>query len=571
MSEENRKEEQLHAATDNGPIGAPETGSDAPSEHAQEQDNHAAQSDKAKIDNRARLREITAVIRKYQITRGVTPEKLRAILEELGPTYVKLGQIMSLHSDVLPQRYCDELMKLTSEVTPMPFSEVEEVINRSYREDWRNIFASIDHDTLGSASIAQVHRAKLLDGREVIVKVERKGIYDIMARDIGLLKRAVGILPPVGGFKNVVDFDMVLDELWATAQEEMDFLKEAANMEEFTRNNQGIQYIRCPKLYHEYTTSRVLVMEYIGGCPVDDKKSLLAEGYDLGEIGRKLVNNYVKQVMEDGFFHADPHPGNVKVMDGKIVWIDMGMMGRLSNRDRNLMARAVRAIAVGDIAVLESTILELGDVQGKIDSGKLYGELRDLMDRYGNASMGSIDAVEFFKDVMEIMKGNGIKLPHGMTMLVRGLTQMQGVLLNISPDINMAEIAAGRLKEEMLQNWDFKAEAGKAGRRVYKAVGRSLDIPPLVKIALEEYLKGQSRINMELDATRKFSHLMRQLVRNVVMGLWVMALLISSSIICTTDMKPQLLGIPALGFFGYILAFIICLYVFIRHLLTRNK
>ena len=531
----------------------------------------AAQSDKAKIDNRERLGDITAVLRKHHITRGVTPEKLRAILEELGPTYVKLGQIMSLHSDVLPQRYCDELMKLTSEVTPMPFETVEEVINRSYREDWHHIFSSIEKETLGSASIAQVHRAKLLDGTDVIVKVERKGIYDIMARDIGLLKRAVNLLPPVGGFKNVVDLEMVLDELWATAQEEMDFLKEAANMEEFAHNNQGIRYIRCPKLYHEYTTSRVLVMEYIGGCPVDDRASLLAEGYDLGEIGRKLVNNYVKQVMDDGFFHADPHPGNVKVMDGKIVWIDMGMMGRLSNRDRNLMARAVRAIAVGDIAVLEATILELGDIQGKIDSGKLYGELRDLMDRYGNASMGSIDAVEFFKDTMEIMKNNSIKLPHGMTMLVRGLTQMQGVLLNISPDINMAEIAAGRLKEEMLQNFDLRTEAGKAGRRVYKAVGRSLDIPPLIKIALEEYLKGQARVHMELDATKEFSHLMRRLVRNVVMGLWVMALLISSSIICTTEMKPQLLGIPALGFFGYVLAFAICLYIFIRHWLTRNK
>ena len=531
----------------------------------------AAKSDKAKIDNRERLGEITTVLRKHHITRGVTPEKLRAILEDLGPTYVKLGQIMSLHSDVLPQRYCDELMKLTSEVTPMPFETVEEVINRSYREDWHNIFSSIEKETLGSASIAQVHRAKLLDGTDVIVKVERKGIYDIMARDIGLLKRAVNLLPPVGGFKNVVDLEMVLDELWATAQEEMDFLKEAANMEEFARNNQGIRYIRCPKLYHEYTTSRVLVMEYIGGCPVDDRASLQAEGYDLGEIGRKLVNNYVKQVMDDGFFHADPHPGNVKVMDGKIVWIDMGMMGRLTNRDRNLMARAVRAIAVGDIAVLEATILELGDIQGKIDSGKLYGELRDLMDRYGNASMGSIDAVEFFKDTMEIMKNNSIKLPHGMTMLVRGLTQMQGVLLNISPDINMAEIAAGRLKEEMLQNFDLRTEAGKAGRRVYKAVGRSLDIPPLIKIALEEYLKGQARVHMELDATKEFSHLMRRLVRNVVMGLWVMALLISSSIICTTEMKPQLLGIPALGFFGYVLAFAICLYIFIRHWLTRNK
>ena len=534
-------------------------------------DRAAGAADKAKMDNRPRLREITAVLRRHQITRGVTPEKLRAILEELGPTYVKLGQIMSLHSDVLPQRYCDELMKLTSEVTPMSFEEVEEVINRSYREDWRHIFASIEKETLGSASIAQVHRAKLLDGRDVIVKVERKGIYDIMARDIGLLKRAVGLLPPVGGLKNVVDLEMVLDELWSTAQEEMDFLKEAANMEEFARNNQNIRYIRCPKLYHEYTTSRVLVMEYIGGCPVDDKETLLKEGYDLGEIGRKLVNNYVKQVMEDGFFHADPHPGNVKVMDGKIVWIDMGMMGRLTNRDRKLMAQAVRAIAVGDIALLESTILDLGDVQGKIDSGKLYGELRDLMDRYGNASMGSIDAVEFFKDTMEIMKDNSIRLPHGMTMLVRGLTQMQGVLLNISPDINMAEIAAGRLKEEMLKSFDFRKEAGKAGRRIYKAAGRTLDIPPLIKVALEEYLKGQARINMELDATKNFSKLMRRLVRNVVMGLWVMALLISSSIICTTDMKPTLLGIPALGFFGYILAFIICLYVFIRHLFTRNK
>ena len=564
MSAENEKS----AAPDSGLNRESDPGSET---FQPEQQESAAQSEKAKIDNRERLKEITAVLRRHQVTRGVTPEKLRAILEELGPTYVKLGQIMSLHSDVLPQRYCDELMKLTSEVTPMPFETVEEVINRSYREDWHNIFASIDRDTLGSASIAQVHKARLIDGTDVIVKVERKGIYDIMARDIGLLKRAVNILPPVGGLKNVVDLEMVLDELWSTAQEEMDFLKEAANMEEFTRNNQGIRYIRCPKLYHEYTTSRVLVMEYIGGCPVDDKETLLAEGYDLGEIGRKLVNNYIKQVMEDGFFHADPHPGNVKVMDGKIVWIDMGMMGRLSYRDRNLMAQAVRAIAVGDIAVLEATITDLGEIQGKVDSGKLYGELRDLMDRYGNASMGSIDAVEFFKDTMEVMKNNSIKLPHGMTMLVRGLTQMQGVLLGISPDINMAEIAAARLREEMLQNFDFKAEAGKTGRRIYKAVGRTLDIPPLVKIALEEYLKGQSRINMELDATRKFSDLMRRLVRNLVMGLWVMALLISSSIICTTDMKPKILGIPALGFFGYVLAFIICLYVFVRHFFTRNK
>ena len=257
--------------------------------------------DKAKMDNRARMREIRQVLFRNHITRGVTPQKLRTILEELGPTYIKLGQIMSLHSDILPQAYCDELIKLNSDVAPMPFSEVEEVINRSYREDWHRIFADMEEEPLGSASIAQVHRATLLSGEEVVVKVQRKGIYDTMARDIGILHRLVKLMPSVGGIKNVVDLGMVLDEMWAVAQEEMDFLKEAANVEEFYRNNEGIAYVRVPHLYHEFTTSRVLVMEYVGGCAIDDRDHLLGRGYDLEEIGRKLVNNYMKQVMEEVF------------------------------------------------------------------------------------------------------------------------------------------------------------------------------------------------------------------------------------------------------------------------------
>ena len=145
--------------------------------------------EKAKMDNRSRMSEIRAVLFRNHITRGVTPEKLRVILEELGPTYIKLGQIMSLHSDILPKAYCDELIKLNSDVKPMPFEEVEEVINRSYREDWHQVFASFEKEPLGSASIAQVHRARLLTGEDVVVKVQRKGIYDMMARDIGLLHR----------------------------------------------------------------------------------------------------------------------------------------------------------------------------------------------------------------------------------------------------------------------------------------------------------------------------------------------------------------------------------------------
>ena len=527
--------------------------------------------DKAKMDNRSRMKEIRQVLFRNEITRGVTPEKLRIILEELGPTYIKLGQIMSLHSDILPRAYCDELIKLNSDVTPMPFSEVEEVINRSYREDWHEIFSSIEKEPLGSASIAQVHRAVLKSGEDVVVKVQRKGIYDTMARDIGLLHRLVKLMPPVGGIKNVVDLDMVLNEMWAVAREEMDFLKEASNVDEFARNNTGIKYVRIPHLYHEYTTSRVLVMEYVGGCAINDREHLLSRGYDLEEVGRKLINNYVKQVMEDGFFHAAPHPGNVKVHDGKIVWIDMGMMGRLSTRDKALMEKAVRAIAVTDIATLENTILELCDSNGKVDQGRLYKELRVLIERYGKMSMGSIDIIEFFTQILEIMKENGLKIPHGMTMLGRGLNHMQGVLTEISPNINMMEIAAARVKEQAIEKFDFGKELKRGGRKLYTAAYKTVEIPPLIKSVLEEYLKGQAQVNIKLDTTREMSHLMRRLVRNIVMGLWVMALLIGSSIICTTDMHPQMLGIPALGFFGFMLAFMICLYIFIRHWFTRNK
>ena len=527
--------------------------------------------EKAKMDNRSRMKEIREVLFRNHITRGVTPEKLRVILEELGPTYIKLGQIMSLHSDILPKAYCDELVKLNYDVTPMPFSEVEEVINRSYREDWHQYFKTIDQEPLGSASIAQVHRAVLLTGEEVVVKVQRKGIYDMMARDIGLLHRIVRLMPSVGGLKNVVDLGMILDEMWAVAQEEMDFLKEAANIEEFTRNNTGIAYVRVPHLYREYTTSRVLVMEYVGGCAINDREHLLSRGYDLEEVGRKFINNYIKQVMEDGFFHADPHPGNVKVHDGKIVWIDMGMMGRLSNRDKTLMERAIRSIAISDIASLESTILELCEVKGKVDDGRLYRELRTLVERYGKMSLGNIDVVDFFMQVLEIMKENGLKLPHGMTMLGRGLNHMQGVLSEICPDINMVEIAMARIRESSMEQFDLKHEMQRGGRKLYTAAYKTVEIPPLVKSALEEYLKGQATVNMKLDATKEMSHLLRRLVRNIVMGLWVMALLIGSSIICTTEMRPQILGIPALGFFGFMLAFIICLYIFIRHWLTRNK
>ena len=524
-----------------------------------------------KEENSERFREIKDVLRKNQITRGVTPEKLRMILEELGPTYIKLGQIMSLHSDFLPKAYCDELLKLNSDVTPMPFDDVEDVINHSYGQDWRELFQFIEEAPLGSASIAQVHRARLKNGEEVIIKVERKGIYDTMARDIGLLHRLVKLIPPVGDFKNLVDLDMVLDELWSVAQEEMDFLKEAANMDEFSRNNASVQYVTTPKLYHEYSTGHVLVMEYIDGYSLDDVESLQNAGYDMDEIGTKFVNNFIKQVMDDGFFHADPHPGNVKIRDGKIVWIDMGMMGRLSEKDRHTMIKGIRGIALHDISMVENSVLEIGEFRGKPDRERLYQDLKKFIADYGTTSMGSLDVAAAIAGLVEIMKQNRISLPHGVSMLCRGLTHIQGVLAVISPDINMMQIAVNRYTEDFLKNINWKNEFQKQARIVYRSVNKGVEIPGLVTDILKEHLEGQSVVNIDLHSSEDLTNVISAAIRNIVVGLCVAALLIASSVICTTDMTPKILGIPALGFAGYAFAMVVSIFLTVRYLWSKRK
>lgn len=438
------------------------------------------------------------VLKKHNITRGVSPEKLRLILEDLGPTFIKLGQIMSMHSDILPKRYCDELMRLRSEVAPMSFSEVEKVLQMAYGCPWNEIFKNIEKTPLGSASIAQVHKAVLKTGEEVVVKVQRSGIYDKMARDIGLLHRAVKLLPPVS-LKDMIDLDMVLDELWAVTKEEMNFLTEAANLEEFARRNKEIAFVGLPKLYHEYTNHYVLVMD-------------------------------------DGFFHADPHPGNVKIRDGKI----------------------------------QDVVRVLGDFKEAPDQSSLYEGISSLLSQYGSVDMGSIDIAKVTMSLMEVMKENKIIMPHGLTMLARGLTHMEGVLAQIAPELNMVEIAARHMAGKFLKEKDWKQELKNSGKTIYRSFHKAINIPSLISDILQGHLKGQTKVNLDLHVSLELERLLRRLVRNVVMGLWVMALLISSSIICTTNMKPKIWGIPAIGAFGYLIAFAIVMYVFLKHIFSKK-
>lgn len=503
-------------------------------------------SEKEKGTNNSRFREIISVLRKHNITHGISPKKLRLIMEDLGPTFVKIGQIMALHSDILPKAYCDELMELCTDARPMPFEEAVSVIDESYGRSWKKVFSSIEETPIGSASIAQVHRAVLKSGEEVVVKIQRKGIYEMMARDIEFIRKAIKLMPPIS-LKGMADFDLVLDELWSVTRDEMNFLTEASNIEEFARRNKDVNFVQTPVLYQQYTTVHVLVMEYIDGCGIDEKDKLLEDGYDLKEIGSKLVDNYIKQVMDDGFFHADPHSGNVKIRDGKIVWIDMGMMGRLTEHDREMITLAIEGVALNDVGLILKAVLGLGEFKERPEQRKLYEDIEGLLLKYGSTDMGKINVAEVMTDLMEVMKENKIMMPHGLTMLARA-----------------------RLAADFLHNFNIKKELKNTGRSLLKSVRKMIDLPSMTTDLMDEFMKGQSKVNLDLRVSKDLAFLLRRLVRNIVMGLWVMALLISSSIICTTDITPKFMGIPALGAFGYLMAVVIIIYVFVKHIFSRK-
>lgn len=510
-----------------------------------------------KKESRSRLLEILEVLARHEIVKGITPVKLRLILEDIGPTFVKIGQIMSMRQDILPFDYCEELVKLRTDVKPVPIEEIYEIIEEEYGADLYDVFETFDPIHLGSASIAQVHSATLKGGKRVVVKVQRKGIQSIMARDIALLRKASTLIKFAGGTGDTIDFHKVLDEMWAVTQQEMDFLIEANNAEKFADLNKDITYVECPKIEHKFTTSKVLVMEYIDGIQIDETDKLLELGYDLDEIGTKLSENYVKQVIEDSFFQADPHPGNLRVREGKIAWIDLGMMGQLTSKDREFVRDGVKAVAERDIFELQNIILSLGEYKGKINHSKLYLDVDDMLTKYATRSLSELNLATVLQDFFAIAKNHGIQMPKGLTMLSRGMMTIEGVLLKLSPDINITQIMINHMKNQTLKDIDVTKQLLDIGSTLFYSGRKTIEIPSQMSDLLKMALKGQGKLNLELIGSEEPLQAIDKMVNKLILCIINAAILVASSLICTTNMTPKALGIPLLGFFGYLTALIL--------------
>lgn len=517
-----------------------------------------------------RMQEILAVLRRHNIIQGVSPEKLRSILEDLGPTYVKIGQVMSMRSDMLPQSYCDELMKLRAEVKPMSAQEVIKIIESEFSRPIGEIFKSFDETPLGSASIAQAHTAVLANGHKVVVKVQRANIREIMTQDIIMLRKAAKLLNVMKVAGDVIDFNSIIEELWATTQQEMDFIQEASHLNEFAKLNSNVQYVSCPAVETDLVTSKVLVMEYIDGIPIDNVEKLTALGYDMNEIGRNLADNYIKQVLDDGFFHADPHPGNIWIRDGKIVWLDLGMVGRLTKYDRELFKKMVKAMVNYDILELKNAILTMGEATERINHAYLYTDLDDMLTKYGTMNLSNINLGKLLGELQTLAMKHHIKMPAGVGMLARGVVTMEGVLAACCPDVNFVQVMSSHITKYFLSDFNLFDEIKQTGKSAYALSKKSLDIPVQLSDLLKMTIKGQTRLNMELSGADETLRDLRKMTDKLVLSIISAALIIGSSLICTTDMKPQIANIPLLGFAGYLAAAVL-MFMLVVGILKKPK
>ena len=520
-----------------------------------------------------RMNEIMRIMRQYKVLHGLAPEQAVEVLQALGPTYVKIGQLASNRSDLLPKAYCDAFEKLRDDANPMPFDVVIEQIDRAYGKSWHEVFASIDPVPLGAASIAQVHKATLLDGTTVAVKVRRPGVAESMAEDIMLMKHLLAL----GEFASNSHRDILLslegfiEEIERTTASEVDFTSELHNLMRFHDELADEQGVTSPVAYPQYSCESVLVMEFVQGTEISHTEELRQQGVDVNALARRVCQSYVTQVLDDGFFHADPHPGNILARDGDVVWIDLGMVGTLTVSERMLVGKVFTAVATDNAYLLKEAVMGLVHVLGPVDHGALLEALSRLLAEYSTAEMKEINVGTVLTEVIEVLRGQNMMMTSSVTMLARGFVTIEGVMAQVAPDISVIEIVS---KHVIAQQADPKFLATQLIDLATTSAASAealAKLPTQLSNTLEMIDRGQIKVNGDIDVSSRILATAYASVGRISLALLSAGLFLGSSILCTTAMQPQLLGVPLLGVLGYVGAFVLGAYTVFHILVSRHR
>ena len=472
--------------------------------------------------------------------------RIRDALQELGPTFAKLGQVLSTRPDLLPTELIEELATLQEKVTPLTEQEVVAAMERELGVPWEDVFASMEPEPIAAGTIGQVHFATLESGERVVVKIQRPTAEQDIALDLGLLERLAAKLAARPGSRSGIDLPRFITQLSASLRRELDFKREATNLKRMTDVLAPYTRLAVPKVYEDYSTSRLLVMQAVGGVRLSEAPA----GEARKEAARQLLESYYKQVLVDGFYHADPHPGNLRWCDDKIYLLDLGMVGEVEPGVRELLLLLLLAFAQKDARFLADVVLLLGAEEGAADIqdlDKVRGELASLVEKYAGSSLKELQLGPLLQEINEVAVRHDVRLPAALAMAAKAMSQMQLAAGELDPTLNPLEVARSFGTRHMLQQLGAVINPQQIFYNLQKGKARVNRILESIE-SLAGAMPG-GRLQVQFRGLDHFEQTVRRTGRRLGLGLACGAAIVATAVVAAsphgTTLVTTLMGLLA--------------------------
>jgi len=489
------------------------------------------------------------------------PERLRLMFEELGPSFIKLGQVLSCRPDLLPVEYARELSRLTDSVAPFPFEQAKEIIERELGGRLEQFFLEFDPRPVAAASIAQVHPAVLIDGTEVMVKIQRPNIGQIIDRDISILAGIAELMDAYVPEIAVHNPRGIVAEFSRTIHRELDFFVEAANAARLRASFEGSDILVIPRVFPDMTTKHVLVLERVEGIRLNDFDRIDREGYDRRDITKKGAEAYFKMIFQDGFFHGDPHPGNIFVLpDGRIALVDFGIMGRVTEENMQYFADTIIAIVDRDLDKLVDQYVNFGFLTDEtVDVAKLRTELKEdlgeiLEPYYAGMTIRQIDLGAYLERLTQISMRFKLRMPQNLYLVNKTLLTVEGILRQIDPEFNLIEAAQPYVVRLVRRQRDPRRLLKNAWHGVKEFQDTVTSLSRQSQTLVKKFVRDDVRINLRHEEMDRFIRDVDRSTNRLSFSILTAATIIASSIIIHSGFGPTIFGFSGLGVIGYVIA-----------------
>jgi ubiquinone biosynthesis protein len=506
-----------------------------------------------------------------QVEMLTTAERVRMVLEELGPTFIKLGQVLSTRPDVLPPEFIEEFTKLQQNVPPFPFAQVRQIVRSELGRPLEEVYEQFAEESIAAGSIAQVHRATLHGGAQVVVKVQRPNIRSVIQADLEILLHLATLVERhVEGWK-VYHPSRMVEEFSRVLERELDFRVEAAHVDRFARQFANDPTIYVPKVYRGESAHRVLTLEYVDVVPVTDAAALRAAGFDPKIIAARGAELTLKQIFVYGFFHADPHPGNAFVLPGNVICLlDFGMMGRIGGQTREQVADLIYAVATRDVGHVCRALLRLTrqEDEAEPDFRQFERDVGEFIDVNITAALGDMQFGRLVHELMRLIRQYDLSIPPDLVTMLKAAATAERLVARLDPDLNMVGVAQPyirRLKLERLKPRRFLSDIYESTEELWHL---AREVPSGLRDLLRLAKRGALKINFEHRGLEKLIDTHERVANRVSFAIVVAALVVGSSLIVHSRLPPTWHEIPLIGLVGFITAGVLgftLLVAIIRH------